>query len=183
MASAPQAAPEVNDTLKPYVRDANPEEYERVLDLTTDAFQLDPAMSYFASVKVEEVCLASYAFERSTERAAKITGQRLDPTKYSYLRNFSSFMLKLTLYINGRVVVVVDPALNTAKKGSGKFPEIVGAAFWHPPNQRVQLHYVMMLVKCGFIRVLRGWGLTGLWVSVAEPFSLSFFLSTSEGWC
>jgi len=45
---------------EPYVCEARPEEYERVLDITASAFELDPSMMYFGSVKSDQVCLRAF---------------------------------------------------------------------------------------------------------------------------
>jgi hypothetical protein len=43
-------------------------------------------------------------------------------------------------------------------------PEIVAAAFWNPPNRRIELYHVFMLLKSGVLAVLANWGLNGLLV-------------------
>ena len=74
--------------------------------------------------------------------------------------------MNATLYIGGRVVVVVDPSLTKERGDSNR--EIVAAAFWHPPNCRIELYHVVMLLRCGALRVLANWGLNGFLVSLSS---------------
>jgi hypothetical protein len=80
------------------------------------------------------------------------------------------FMMKAALLKGGRIVVATtierELSIDKTKLKSGE--TIAGVALWWPPHKSLPFFNIPFILRCGFWKVLNGWGLTGLKVRVFE---------------
>ncbi|KAG2005565.1 hypothetical protein CC2G_001960 [Coprinopsis cinerea AmutBmut pab1-1] len=151
-----RASPSPGAPSKPYVRVAEPEDFEQIVEVAHNAFVHDPVELYFGNVK-------------------EITADGLLPHDSTNLRVWVSYLYKLCMAIGGRVTVVVDPSLPKVPgpKGEGEREKVCAAAYWLPPKKRISVFDVRLLVKCGLMETWKGWGLSGVYRAGFEYLSKS----------
>ncbi|EAU87941.2 hypothetical protein CC1G_01588 [Coprinopsis cinerea okayama7 len=134
-----------SDDAKPYVRLAEPEDFDQVVEVAHNAFVHDPMELYVSGVK-------------------EITEDGLFEKDSNNLRTWLSFLLKMCVAVGGRVTVVVDASLPKIKGRE----RVCAAAYWLPPNKRPSALQISILLKSGIWEAYRGWGVKGIYRACIE---------------